>query len=157
MTHPIPRGQIPILIVDDDLDDCDMIRDAFKESRLINSIHFVHNGEEALEYLNNSGQFSNPLENPRPGLILLDLNMPRMDGREVLKAIKGDSELRQIPIIILTTSQAEEDVYRAYNLGVNSFITKPVKFDTFVQVMRDLGHYWLELVQLPKPNQLEKK
>lgn len=157
MNLKIPRSQVPILIVDDDLDDCDMIRDALRESRLLNAMHFVHNGEEALEYLNHTGKFSDRAAHPRPGLILLDLNMPRMDGREVLKAIKGNSELRQIPIVILTTSQAEEDVYRAYNLGVNSFVTKPVTFAAFVQVMTDLGHYWLELVQLPKSEDAEKK
>lgn len=143
------RNQVPILIVDDDLDDCEMIRDAFKESRLLNSIHFVHNGEEAIQYLNHLGKFEDRVLHPRPGLILLDLNMPRMDGREVLKTIKGDTDLRQIPVVILTTSQAEEDVFRAYNLGVNSFITKPVSFGAFVQVMTDLGHYWLEIVKLP--------
>jgi CheY-like chemotaxis protein len=148
MTTP-SNSQIPILVVDDDLDDCEMIRDAFKESRLLNSIHFVHNGEEAIQYLHHLGKFEDRFLHPRPGLILLDLNMPRMDGREVLKTIKGDSDLRQIPVVILTTSQAEEDVFRAYNLGVNSFITKPVSFGAFVQVMTELGHYWLQIVQLP--------
>lgn len=133
--------EIPILIADDDHDDCQMIKEALEESRLLNKLHFVHDGEELVNYLNTC-------QRP-PGLILLDLNMPKKDGREALKEIKNNPRLRQIPVVVLTTSKAEEDVYRTYSLGVNSFITKPVTFDSFVTIMRDLGRYWFEIVELP--------
>lgn len=139
------KNPVPILIADDDLDDCQMIKEAFQESRLLNELHFVHNGEELMSYL----QFKNT-QDPVPGLILLDLNMPKKDGREALKEIKNNPRLRQIPIVVLTTSQAEEDILRTYNLGVNSFITKPVAFSSLVQIMKDLGHYWFEIVELPE-------
>lgn len=142
-------NQVPILIADDDTEDCEMIRDALKESRLLNELHFVKDGEELLDYLHNRGKFENNKEHPLPGLILLDLNMPKVDGREALKVIKSNPKLRQIPVVVLTTSQAEEDVYRTYDLGVNSFITKPVAFDSLVQTMRDMGRYWFEIVDLP--------
>jgi CheY-like chemotaxis protein len=137
------RNSVPILVADDDMDDCEMIREALQESRLLNDVHFVHDGEQLMEFL------SQRREHALPGLILLDLNMPKMDGREVLKTLKKHPELHNIPIIVLTTSQAEEDIIRSYNLGANSFITKPVEFETFVQVMKDLGRYWFEIVELP--------
>jgi len=140
---------ITILMADDDADDRVLTRDALSEARLANDLRFVGDGEELLEYLRNAGRFSEPGCCPRPGLILLDLNMPRMDGREALAAIKSDSTLRRIPVVVLTTSKAEEDIYRTYDLGVNSFITKPVTFDRLVSVMRALGQYWLEIVELP--------
>lgn len=145
------KSHVPILVADDDVDDCEMIRDAFNESRLINDLHFVKDGEELMDYLNQSGRFKDRSEYPLPGLILLDLNMPKKDGREALKEIKSDGKLRQIPVIVLTTSKAEEDVFRTYNLGVNSFITKPVAFEALVQIMKDLGRYWFEIVELPEP------
>ena len=135
-------GQVSILVADDDADDRAMIKDALQESRLANDISFVENGEELLEYLLNP-------KNTRPGLILLDLNMPKMDGREALKAIKGHPELKLIPVVVLTTSKAEEDIYRTYNLGVNSFVTKPVTFDSLVTIVREIGRYWFEIVELP--------
>lgn len=146
---PKKSTRIPILVADDDLDDCQMIKEALQESRLLNEIHFVRDGEELINYLHHKGNYADREKYPMPGLILLDLNMPRKDGREALKEIKGDATLRQIPVVVLTTSQAEEDVYRTYNLGVNSFITKPVAFDALVQIMRDLGRYWFEIVELP--------
>ena len=139
-----------ILIADDDADDRLMISDALRENRLANSLHFVENGEELMDYLLNRGKYSNVAENPRPGLILLDLNMPKMDGREALKEIKGRAELKGIPVVVLTTSKAEEDVYRTYNLGVNSFVTKPVTFDSLVNIVREIGKYWFEIVELPR-------
>lgn len=142
------KNQVPILIADDDQDDCQMIKEALQESRLLNQLHFVHNGEELMKHLNRMIEKSHPL----PGLILLDLNMPKMDGREALKEIKSHPLLRQIPVVVLTTSKAEEDIFKTYNLGVNSFITKPIAFDTLVQTMRDLGRYWFEIVELPDPN-----
>ena len=143
------RRSITILLADDDADDRMMAADALEESRLANDLRFVEDGEELMDYLHRRGKFAPPNEAPRPGLILLDLNMPRKDGREALKEIKAQPELRSIPVIVLTTSQAEEDIYRTYDLGVNSFITKPVNFESLVAVMKALGRYWFEIVELP--------
>jgi CheY-like chemotaxis protein len=140
---------ITILIADDDADDRLMASEALEESRLANDLRFVEDGEELLDYLYHRGKFAGEGAAPRPGLILLDLNMPRMDGREALREIKGDPALRSIPVVVLTTSKAEEDIYRTYDLGVNSFITKPVQFESLVEVMKALGKYWFEIVELP--------
>lgn len=140
---------ITILLADDDADDRMMAADALAESRLANDLRFVEDGEELMDYLHRRGRYAEPADAPRPGLILLDLNMPRKDGREALTEIKGDPELRKIPVVVLTTSQAEEDIYRTYDLGVNSFITKPVMFESMVAVMKALGKYWFEIVELP--------
>jgi CheY-like chemotaxis protein len=147
--RPTTPRPITILLADDDADDRMLAKDALKESRLANDLRFVENGEELMEYLRRQGQFAEDGKAPTPGLILLDLNMPRKDGREALKEIKSDPNLRHIPIVVLTTSKAEEDIYRTYDLGVNSFITKPVTFDGLVNVMRTLGTYWFEIVELP--------
>lgn len=150
------RGKpIVILVADDDPDDRVLVREALEESRLANALRFVEDGEQLMDYLCQRGQFADPEAAPRPGLILLDLNMPRKDGREALREIKADPELRRIPIIVLTTSRAEEDIYRTYDLGVNSFITKPVTFDSFVEMIRVLGRYWFEIVELPAENARE--
>ncbi len=143
------KTSIPILVADDDMDDCEMIKEALQASRLLNEVQFVHDGEELLSFLHRQQKLSTQANNLLPGLILLDLNMPKMDGREVLKEIRKSPELQSIPIIVLTTSKAEEDIMRSYNLGANSFITKPIEFETLVQVMRDLGRYWFEIVELP--------
>jgi len=140
---------IVILLADDDEEDRMLAADALAASRVVNDLRFVEDGDELLDYLYNRGRFSNVQESPRPGLILLDLNMPRKDGREALREIKADPELRRIPVVILTTSKAEEDIYRTYDLGANSFITKPVSFEGLVAVMRDIGRYWIEIVELP--------
>ena len=140
---------ITILMADDDEDDRLLAQEALEECRLANNLHFVQDGEELLDYLYHRGKFTPPTQSPRPGLILLDLNMPRKDGREALQEIKADSELRQIPIVVLTTSKAEEDIYRTYDLGANSYITKPVTFESLVEVMKILGRYWFEIVELP--------
>jgi len=145
-THARP---ITILIADDDADDRMMASEALEESRLANDLRFVEDGEELLDYLYRRGRFADEGEAPRPGLILLDLNMPRKDGREALREIKGDPGLRSIPVVVLTTSKAEEDIYRTYDLGVNSFITKPVQFESLVEVMKTLRKYWFEIVELP--------
>lgn len=131
-----------------------LAKDALEENKLSNDLHFVEDGEQLIEYLNNKGKFTEKNKYPRPGLILLDLNMPKKDGREALKEIKRDENLRLIPIVILTTSKAEEDIIRSYNLGVNSFITKPVTFDALVEIMKTLSKYWFEIVELPplEPN-----
>ena len=149
MTSTSPRP-ITILLADDDPDDRMLARDALDESRLANDLHEVIDGEELLEYLRRQGKYAAPGSAPRPGLILLDLNMPRKDGREALREIKADPELRSIPVVVLTTSQAEEDIYRTYDLGVSSFITKPVTFEGLVAVMKALGRYWFEIVELPR-------
>ena len=140
---------ITILIADDDADDRLMIRDALEENRLANDVRFVENGEELMAYLLRQEKYSSAENSPRPGLILLDLNMPKMDGREALREIKNNPAIRGIPVVVLTTSKAEEDIYRTYHLGVNSFITKPVTFDSLVSITKDLGRYWFEIVELP--------
>jgi CheY-like chemotaxis protein len=139
---------VPILIADDDEEDRMLARDALEESRLANSLFFVHDGVELLDFLHRRGQFEDPSTSPRPGIILLDINMPRMTGLEALREIKRDPSLRRIPVVILTTSRADEDIIRSYDLGVNSFISKPVTFDGLVDVMRLLGTYWFEIVDL---------
>jgi CheY-like chemotaxis protein len=146
---PSPVKAVTILVADDDPDDRLMLQDALAENRLANDLRFVENGEELIAYLTRQGKYQNLESSPRPGLILLDLNMPKKDGREALKEIKGHPELRGIPVVVLTTSKAEEDIYRTYNLGVNSFITKPVTFDSLVSITKDLGRYWFEIVELP--------
>jgi CheY-like chemotaxis protein len=140
---------ITILLADDDPDDRKLTQDAFMENRLANDFHAVEDGEELLDYLNRRGQYESLRGEPLPGLILLDLNMPRKDGREALKEIKADPELRRIPIVVLTTSKAEEDIVRTYDLGVNSYVTKPVTFKSLVELIRILGCYWFEVVELP--------
>ena len=140
---------ITILLADDDLDDRKLTQDAFAENRLANQLHCVEDGEDLLEYLRRSGKFSGLRGTPLPGLILLDLNMPRKDGREALKEIKADPELRRIPIVVLTTSKAEEDIVRTYDLGVNSYVTKPVTFKSLVELIKVMGRYWFEVVELP--------
>jgi CheY-like chemotaxis protein len=147
----MPNGARPIVILlaDDDEEDRMLAADALEESRVVNDLRFVEDGDELLDYLYRRGRYSEPDAAPSPGLILLDLNMPRKDGREALREIKADPDLRRIPIIVLTTSKAEEDIYRTYDLGANSFITKPVSFDGLVGVMRDIGRYWIEIVELP--------
>ena len=144
------RKPITILLADDDEDDRMLARDALKESRLANDLHMVKDGEELMDYLLRRGAYEALADSPRPGLILLDLNMPKMDGREALKAIKSNASFRRIPVVVLTTSKAEEDIYQTYDLGANSFITKPVMFASLVKVMIDLGKYWFEIVELPE-------
>lgn len=143
-----PASSITILMADDDADDRMLAAEAMKESRLGNCFRFVEDGQELMEYLTRSGEYATA-DAPRPGLILLDLNMPRMDGRQALQQIKSDPELRRIPVVILTTSKAEEDILRSYDLGANSFISKPVSFDGLVEIVRTLGLYWFSIVELP--------
>lgn len=140
---------ITILMADDDEDDRMFALDALKEARLANEVDFVEDGEELMDYLHRRGKYSDMTGTILPGLILLDLNMPRKDGREALKEIKEDPELRRIPVVVLTTSKAQEDIFRTYDLGVSSFITKPVSFEGLVEIMKALGRYWFEIVSLP--------
>lgn len=140
--------KVTILVADDDEDDRLMTLEAFEEVKILNQLVFVKDGVELLDYLYRRGTFANA-DAVRPGLILLDLNMPRIDGREALTAIKKDESLKSIPITIFTTSKAEEDVVRSYNLGVNCFITKPVTYTGLVEVVKQLNSFWFELVELP--------
>jgi CheY-like chemotaxis protein len=140
---------IVILMAEDDADDRFFAADALKEARVLNEIRFVVDGEELMDYLCRRGQYADPETSPRPGLLLLDLNMPKKDGREAIQEIKSDPELRRIPLVVLTTSNAEEDILRSYDYGVAGYITKPVSFDGLVNVMKVLGRYWFEIVELP--------
>lgn len=140
---------ITILMADDDEDDRVMTRDALETSRLGNELRFVVDGEDLMDYLHRRGAYAPPAVAPTPGLILLDLNMPKKDGREALAEIKADPRLRRIPVVVLTTSKTEEDIVRTYDLGVNSFITKPVTFAGLADVLHAWSHYWFEIVELP--------
>jgi two-component system response regulator len=150
MTKPLV-----ILMADDDPDDRLLAEDALREARVRNELSCVADGEQLLAYLRREGEWAHLRGEPLPALILLDLNMPRKDGREALRELKADPVLRTIPVVVLTTSRAEEDVLRTYDLGASSFISKPVTFQGLVRVMRSLGHYWLELVRLPAASHAE--
>lgn len=141
---------ILILMADDDADDCLLTKRAMERSRVINELRIVADGEELMDYLLLRGQYTDPAIAPRPSIILLDLNMPRKDGREALQEIKAHPTLHRIPVVVLTTSKAEEDIFRSYDLGANSYITKPVTFDRLVELMNTLGTYWVEFVELPQ-------
>jgi len=139
-----------ILLADDDEEDRELARDALQDSRLANEMKFVVDGQDLLDYLRREGRWADPaIEAPRPGIILLDLNMPKKDGREALAEIKADDSLRRIPVVVLTTSNDDADVFSTYDLGVSSFITKPVTFGGLVDVMRTWTQYWFEIVELP--------
>jgi CheY-like chemotaxis protein len=149
MSQPeVPTRPLTILLADDDEEDRDLARDALQDSRLVNEMKFAVDGQDLLDYLRHEGRWTEE-KSPRPGIILLDLNMPKMDGREALAEIKADASLRRIPIVVLTTSKDEADVLRTYDLGVSSFITKPVTFGGLVDVMKTWTEYWFEIVELP--------
>jgi CheY-like chemotaxis protein len=137
---------ITILLADDDADDRLLVKEAFEENHLLNIMDTVEDGEELMDYLYRRGKYS---EAVRPSMILLDLNMPRKSGLEALREIRADAELKSIPVVVLTTSKAEEDIIRSYELGVNSFIVKPVTFESLVELVRTLGRYWFQIVELP--------
>ena len=143
---------ITILMAEDDAEDRMLTKEALEEARLANDLRFVKDGEELLDYLHRRGEYADAGQAPVPGLILLDLNMPKKDGREALEEMKADPTLRRIPVVVLTSSKAEEDILQSYDLGVSSYITKPVTFDALVDVMKTLGKYWLEIVELPVRN-----
>ncbi len=140
-----------VLMAEDDSDDRLLIKDALAECHWEGDLRFVEDGEELLDYLCHRNKYCLPADAPRPGLILLDLNMPKKDGREALREIKSDAELRRIPVVVLTTSKAGTDIGGMYDLGANSFIAKPIQFDSLVGVMRLLGEYWFNTVELPAP------
>ena len=143
------RKPITILMADDDPEDRMITQEGFEENKLANDLRFVEDGVELTDYLYRRGKYSDPEQSPRPDLILLDLNMPRKDGREALAEIKADPALRSIPTVVLTVSKAEEDILRSYDLGANSYITKPVTFEGLVAALKTLNTYWLEIVELP--------
>jgi CheY-like chemotaxis protein len=140
---------ISILVADDDSDDRMLLKEAFEENRIINTVEFVEDGEQLMAYLRREGAYAHLAGRPYPGLVLLDLNMPKRDGREALADMKADAALRRIPVVVLTTSEADEDILRTYGLGVSSFITKPVTFEGLVDITRVLARYWTEIVELP--------
>ncbi len=147
MTHH--ARPISIVVAEDDADDRLMIKEAFEQCQLDNELQFVQDGEELVQFLRREGDYAHLSNRPYPGLILLDLNMPKMDGRESLRQLKADPLLCRLPVVILTTSQAEEDVEHSYDCGVNSFITKPGSFDQLVETVAVLGDYWIDTVALP--------
>ena len=139
-------AEIDVLLVEDDEGDVLMTREAFEHHKLRNQLHVVADGVEALSFLRREGEYSDA---PRPGLILLDLNLPRKDGRQVLEEVKNDETLRSIPVVVLTTSQAEEDILRSYNLHANAYVTKPVDFEGFIEAIKQIDHFFVSVVQLP--------
>ena len=143
------ENPITILLAEDDHDDRYLIGEALDESGFDNQLFIVSNGEELLDYLKNRGAYADKEKYPRPGVILLDLNMPLMDGREALTEIKKEPALKKIPIIVLTTSKADEDINETYGLGITGFITKPMAFSELVEIMKSVGNYWFESVTLP--------
>jgi CheY-like chemotaxis protein len=143
------KKPLTVLMVDDDEDDCLLVKDAFKENRIGNEVRCLEDGIELMDYLLHRGSYHEEALAPKPGLILLDLNMPRMDGRRALKELKSNPDLRSIPVVILTTSKEERDILYSYETGASSFITKPVTFEGLVQAMKALGKYWFEIVELP--------
>jgi chemotaxis family two-component system response regulator Rcp1 len=148
MTAEMERTAPPveILLVEDNLGDARLTREALKEGKVYNSLHWVKDGVEALEFLHKTGRHQGA---PRPDIILLDLNLPKKDGREVLQEIKADSDLQRIPVVILTTSKAEEDVLKTYALHANCYVTKPVDLEQFIRVVRSIDNFWLTVVTLP--------
>jgi CheY-like chemotaxis protein len=147
VTDDAPLTEIDVLLVEDDAGDVLMTQQAFEHHKLRNSLHVVSDGVEALAFLRREGEFADA---PRPGLILLDLNLPRKDGREVLEEVKNDASLRSIPIVVLTTSQAEEDILRSYNLHANAYVAKPVDFERFIHVIRQIDDFFVSVVKLPR-------
>ena len=147
MEHP-PQSAVLLLAEDDD-DDFLLVQEALQESRVLHELYRVKDGEEAMNFLLRRGPYQKPQAAPTPALILLDLNMPRKDGHEVLREIKSNPALRHIPVVILTTSKAEADIVCSYDLGVNSFIRKPGSFQGLVGALQALTHYWFKIVELP--------
>lgn len=148
MSIPQIMEPIDVLLVEDDAGDTLMIREAFEDNKVRNTLSCVTDGVEAMRFLRREGEFADA---PRPDLVLLDLNLPRKDGREVLGEIKGDEALATIPVVVLTTSQAEEDVLRSYKLHANAYVTKPVDFDRFIEVVRQIDEFFVTVVKLPRP------
>ena len=147
MDYPTDAIPLDVLLVEDDEGDVLMTREAFEFYKLRNTLHVVTDGEQALQFLRREGEYEHA---PRPGLILLDLNLPRRDGREVLAEVKADPELRSIPVVVLTTSEAEEDILRSYSLYANAYVSKPVDFERFMDVIRQIDNFFITVVELPR-------
>lgn len=147
MTIPEPLDVVDVLLVEDDDGDVLMTQEAFEHHKIRNKLHVVSDGEQALQFLRREGEYADA---PRPGLILLDLNLPRRDGREVLAELKDDPELRVIPVVVLTTSEAEEDILRSYRLHANAYVSKPVDFERFIEVIRQIDDFFVTVVKLPQ-------
>ena len=148
MTQPLDHErQIEVLLVEDDPGDVVMTREAFQDYKVRNQLHVVNDGTEAMAFLRQEGEYAG---RPRPDLVLLDLNLPKMDGREVLEAIKSDPELSSIPVVVLTTSENEDDVLRSYSLHANAYVTKPVDFERFIEVVRQIDDFFISVVRLPR-------
>ena len=148
MTQPLDHErQIEVLLVEDDPGDVVMTREAFHDYKVRNTLHVVNDGTEAMAFLRQEGEFAG---RPRPDLVLLDLNLPKMDGREVLEAIKSDPDLASIPVVVLTTSENEDDVLRSYSLHANAYVTKPVDFERFIEVVRQIDDFFISVVRLPR-------
>ncbi|GAB3451284.1 response regulator [Actinophytocola sediminis] len=146
MAEPTELDVVDVLLVEDDDGDVLMTREAFEHHKIRNNLHVVNDGEQALQFLHREGDYADA---PRPGLILLDLNLPRRDGREVLAELKNDPELRLIPVVVLTTSEAEEDIVRSYALHANAYVSKPVDFERFIEVIRQIDDFFVTVVKLP--------
>jgi CheY-like chemotaxis protein len=146
MSEDADFDMVDVLLVEDDAGDVLMTREAFEHYKIRNTLHVVTDGEQALQFVRQQGEYAGA---PRPGLIMLDLNLPRRDGLEVLSELKADPELRLIPVVILTTSQAEEDIVRSYALHANAYVTKPVDFERFIEVIRQIDNFFITVVQLP--------
>ena len=142
---------VTILLVEDNLDDITITKKALKEAKIINKLYVVRDGQEAIAFLHHQGQYQDPATSPKPGLILLDINLPKLNGMEVLGRIKADPALRRIPVVMLTMSKRDEDIVKSYNNGCNSFIQKPVEFERFVELVKQIGLYW-GLFNVASPN-----
>lgn len=142
------KKQFTILLVEDDPVDIELLIEALQGDRLVNEIKYVRDGSELMDYLRQKNSFSDKSQSPRPDLILLDLNLPKKDGREALREVKSDPNFRRIPIIVMTTSKSEEDIYLSYDLGANSYIVKPFSFDSMVEIIRSVKKYWFDVVEL---------
>lgn len=140
---------VKILLVEDNLQDVEITQRALAKGKIRNELYVARDGQEALDYLYRQGKFSDPAASPRPGMILLDLNLPKVDGLSILKRIKDDPSLKSIPIIVLTVSPREEDILRSYDLGVNTYIQKPVEFESFLRVIHAIHEYWIMIASLP--------
>jgi len=148
MSQPLDQErQIEVLLVEDDPGDVVMTREAFQDYKVHNTLHVVNDGTEAMAFLRQEGEYA---DRPRPDLVLLDLNLPKMDGREVLEAIKSDPNLSSIPVVVLTTSENEDDVLRSYSLHANAYVTKPVDFERFIEVVRQIDDFFISVVRLPR-------
>ena len=150
MTADEHRNAVPVLLVEDDPDDVEITKRAFLKGRIINPLYVVRDGEEAIEFLKHTGRYAMSERAPKPGLILLDLNMPRMDGREVLRIVKSDPALKRIPVVVLTTSNEEGDIFKCYDSGANTYMTKPVDFQKFIEAVITIGKYWFCFAETPK-------